>query len=84
MNTYILRIHWDSEKKAKDLDHLRKYLVDLYRTIDTQVDVYLKTANGKRFVGAFGKYNGVPVWYTKLPTAVNNCRQINPVNGKLL
>lgn len=84
MNTYILRIHWDSEKKAKDLDHLRKWLADLYKGDTVKVDVYLKTEKGKRFLGQFGKYNGKAVWYSHVPSIVNDYRLIDPKTGKLI
>ena len=84
MNTYILAIKWESEHKAKDLDHLRKWLASVYSDMNAQVTVYLKTSTGgKRFVGIFGKYYGLPVWYSKTHSIVNDCRVINRKTGAL-
>lgn len=82
MNTYILRIKWESEHKAKDLDHLRKWLVYLSDGKE-KVDVYIKTNNGTRFIGMFSTYWGLPVWYNKSYTIVNDCRVIDKKTGKL-
>lgn len=85
MNTYILRVHWDSEHKAKDLDSLRKWLVRIYKGMDRiNVDVYIKTKSGKRFLGTFVTHNNVPVWYSRVPSIVNDFKRINPKNGKLM
>lgn len=83
MNTYILKINWVSEHKAKDLDHLRKWLVNLYSNDKVKVDVYIKTNTGERFIGIFSKYWGLPVWYNKSYTIVNDCRVIDKKTGKL-
>ena len=88
MNTYILKIHWESEHKAKDLDHLRKWLVNLYDNDKVKVMVYIKTntGTGKRFVGMFATELGLPVWYTKFPfeTIFDDYRVIDEKTGTLL
>ena len=83
MNTYILKINWASEHKAKDLDHLRTLLVYLYGHDKVRVDGYIKTNTGERCLGIFGKYWGLPVWYNKSYTIVNDCRVIDKKTGKL-
>lgn len=86
MNTYILRGRWDSERKAKDLDSLRKWLVGVYKGDmgGYSLDIYIKTKSGKRFLGKFASYNNVPVWYSRVPSIVNDFKRVNPENGKLM
>lgn len=83
MNTYILRIYEDSEHKAKNLDYLRKWLVNYYDNSKRKiVEVYVKTNTGKRFVGIFAKELGLPVWYATYEN-LHNSRVIEENTGKL-
>ena len=86
MQTYILRGKWESTRRAKDLDHLRKWLAGLYNgDKNPNIDVEVITKDGnKRFVGKFGIYRGKPVWYPKIPAPVNKCLPIDKKTGKLI
>ena len=86
MQTYVLIAKWESTRRALDLDHLRKWLANLYGgTLRGGIDVYTVNKDGsRRFLGKFGGYNYLPVWYTKLPAAVNDCRVIDKKTGKLM
>ena len=87
MNNYILRGKWDSKRRARDLNSLRKWLAGIFNESMSAggLDVYQVNKDGRmRFVGRIGTYNGVPVWYTKLPAVVSNFKRINLKTGKLM
>lgn len=87
MKNYILRGKWDSPRRAKDLNSLRKWLANIFNGDQSTkgLDVYEVNKKGNlRFVGRIGTYNGIPVWYSKLSAIVNSGKRINLKTGKLM